>query len=81
LVDGKRLLRRFEKGREPHVEVVHLNVLEEYEHLDVLWAMDSIDMVGREVLDTIWKTAGEARSHCRIPKGCENTEPWVGRRG
>jgi len=81
LVDGKRLLRRFEKGREPHVEVVHLNTLEEYEHLDVLWAMDSIDMVGREVLDTIWKTAGEARSHCRTPKGCEAREIWVGQRG
>ncbi|QDS72155.1 hypothetical protein FKW77_004444 [Venturia effusa] len=66
LVDGKRLLRRFDKGREPHVEVVHVNVLEEYEHLDVLWAMDSIDLVGREVLETIWKTAGEARRLCRF---------------
>lgn len=74
LVDGKRLLRRFDQGREPHVEVAHLNVLEEYEHLDVLWAMDSIDMVGREVLETIWKTAGDARSHCLVPRGCETVE-------
>lgn len=51
LVDGQRLVRRFERDREPHAEVVHLSVLDEYEHLDVLWAMDSIDMVGREGLD------------------------------
>ncbi|KAE9972183.1 hypothetical protein EG328_005148 [Venturia inaequalis] len=44
LVDGQRLVRRFERDREPHAEVVHLSVLDEYEHLDVLWAMDSIDM-------------------------------------
>lgn len=81
LVDGKRLLRRFEKGRDPHLEVAHLNILEEYEHLDVLWAMDSIDMVGREVLETIWRTAGEARSHCKVLKGCGKIEPWTGKKG
>ncbi|TLD32489.1 Serine-type carboxypeptidase F [Venturia nashicola] len=79
-VDGKRLLRRLEKGREPFVEVVHLNLLDEYEHLDVLWAMDSIDLVGREVLETVWKTAGEARRHFMVPRGCETIEPWTGRR-
>ena len=41
LVDGRRLLRRFERNREPHVRVVHSKIIEEYEHLDVLWAMDS----------------------------------------
>lgn len=81
LVDGKRLLRRFENGREPHVEIVHVNVLQEYEHLDLLWAMDSIDMVGREVLETIWKTAGGARRYCEVPRGCEGVELWSGRRG
>lgn len=36
LVDGRRLLRRFERGREPCVKVVHQKVIEEYEHLDVI---------------------------------------------
>ena len=73
LVDGKRLLRRLERGHEPFVKLVHSKVIEEYEHLDVLWAMDSIEKVGKEVRDVVWKTAAqEARALCRIPKGCEN---------
>jgi pimeloyl-ACP methyl ester carboxylesterase len=81
LVDGKRLLRRFDKGREPWVEVVHSKVIEDYEHLDVIWAVDSIEQVGKEVLETIWKTmSAEARSGCNTPKGCENMEPFKGRR-
>lgn len=81
LVDGKRLLRRFDKGREPWVEVVHSKVIECYEHLDVLWAIDCIDQVGREVLETIWKTVpAEARNRCKIPRGCCDVQPWKGRR-
>ncbi|KAI9847370.1 MAG: hypothetical protein M1837_002558 [Sclerophora amabilis] len=77
LVDGRRLLRRFEKGREPFVRVVHAKVIEEYEHLDVIWAMDSIEKVGKEVRDVIWKTASEnARKTYRVPRGCEEVEPW-----
>ncbi|KAI9829918.1 MAG: hypothetical protein M1826_005340 [Phylliscum demangeonii] len=56
LVDGRKLLRRFERGREPHVRVVHSKVIPEYEHLDVIWAMDSVEKVGKEVRDVIWKT-------------------------
>ncbi|KAL8714448.1 MAG: hypothetical protein Q9220_001781 [cf. Caloplaca sp. 1 TL-2023] len=75
LVDGRRLLRRFERGREPHVRVVHQKVIEEYEHLDVIWAMDMIDKVGREVKEVIWKTAPlEARKSCRVPHGCEDID-------
>ncbi|ERF70208.1 hypothetical protein EPUS_00396 [Endocarpon pusillum Z07020] len=75
LVDGRRLLRRFQRGREPYVRLVHAKVIEEYEHLDVLWAMDSIEKVGREVRDVIWKTASEeARKICRIPRGFEEEE-------
>lgn len=40
LVDGRRLLRRFDRGREPYVKVVHKKIVEGYEHLDVIWAMD-----------------------------------------
>jgi pimeloyl-ACP methyl ester carboxylesterase len=72
LVDGQRLLRRFERGREPFVNLVYSKVIPEYEHLDVLWAMDSIEQVGREVLECIWKTMPEeARRNCKRPVNCE----------
>ncbi|KAJ4345355.1 uncharacterized protein N0V89_011485 [Didymosphaeria variabile] len=71
LVDGRRLLRRFERGREPHVDLVHSKIIEGYEHLDVIWAMDAIEKVGKEVREVIWKTADEeARYVCRTPRGC-----------
>ncbi|KAK0920481.1 hypothetical protein LTR57_009737 [Friedmanniomyces endolithicus] len=71
LVDGRRLLRRFDRGREPHVRVVHKKIIEGYEHLDVIWAMDSIDKVGKEVGEVIWRTADhEVARVCRTPVGC-----------
>jgi pimeloyl-ACP methyl ester carboxylesterase len=81
LVNGKRLLRRFDKGREPWVEVVHSKIIEGYEHLDVLWAIDCIEEVGKEVLETIWKTVpANAKIRCKIPRGCQDIQPWKGRR-
>ncbi|KAK7521743.1 Alpha/Beta hydrolase protein [Phyllosticta citriasiana] len=80
LVDGRRLLRRFERGREPYVDVVHSKIIEGYEHLDVIWAMDMLDKVGREVKEVIWRTApSECREACRVPNGCERVDFWVGR--
>ncbi|PSS22804.1 hypothetical protein M430DRAFT_48440 [Amorphotheca resinae ATCC 22711] len=76
LVDGRRLLRRFERGREPHIRVVHSKVIDEYEHLDVIWAIDSIEKVGREVRDVLWKTC-DVRERVRVPMGCEGVTPWV----
>ncbi|KAH6853657.1 Alpha/Beta hydrolase protein [Chaetomium sp. MPI-CAGE-AT-0009] len=76
LVDGDKLLRRFERGREPHVRVVHSKVIPEYEHLDVIWAMDAPEQVFREVREVLWKTC-DVRDVCRVPKGCEEVEPWV----
>jgi len=76
LVDGRRLLRRFERGREPCVRVVHSKIVEEYEHLDVIWAMDSIEKVGREVKEVLWKTC-DVRDKVRVPKGCQEVEAWV----
>jgi pimeloyl-ACP methyl ester carboxylesterase len=71
LVDGRRLLRRFERNREPYVDIVHSKIIEGYEHLDVLWAMDAIEKVGKEVREVIWRTAArEARAVCRTPRGC-----------
>lgn len=76
LVDGRRLLKRFANGREPHVKVVHSKIIEEYEHLDVIWAMDCVEKVGREVRDVLWKTC-PVREDCRVPKGCEDIPSWV----
>lgn len=72
LVDGRRLLRRFERGREPYVKLVHAKIIEEYEHLDVIWAMDSIEQVGKEVREVLSKTMPEdARQVCRPIDGTE----------
>ncbi len=76
LVDGRRLLRRFERGREPHVKIVHCKIIEEYEHLDVIWAIDAVEQVGNEVKEVLWRTAGDARDKCRTPRGCEDIEKW-----
>ncbi|CAF9938964.1 hypothetical protein IMSHALPRED_001156 [Imshaugia aleurites] len=77
LVDGRRLLRRFERGREPHVRVVHSKIIEEYEHLDVLWAIDSVEKVANEVREVLWKTIPEdLRTRCRVPKECEGVGVW-----
>jgi pimeloyl-ACP methyl ester carboxylesterase len=81
LVDGRRLLRRFERGREPHVDIVHSKVIDGYEHLDVIWAMDAIETVGKEVREVLWKTASsDARKTCRTPKGCEAVNEFYTRR-
>lgn len=69
LVDGKRFLKRLDKGREPHVRLVHRKVIEEYEHLDVLWAIDSVEKVGWEVRDVVWKIVEEEMESARELKG------------
>ena len=79
LVDGRRLLRRFERRREPHVRIVHSKVIEEYEHLDVIWAMDSVEKVAKEVREVLWKTASLAdRKRCRVPVECHTIDLWEG---
>lgn len=71
LVDGRRLLRRFDRGREPHVRVVHKKIIEGYEHLDVIWAMDAIEKVAKEIREVIWQTVDPAvASECVLPEGC-----------
>lgn len=70
LVDGRRLLRRLERGREPHVQVVHSKVIDDYEHLDVIWAIDAVEQVGKEVRQVLWQTMpDEARRVCREISG------------
>lgn len=75
LVDGGKLLRRFERGREPHVQVVHRKVIWEYEHLDVIWAMDAVDKVFKEICQVLWATC-DVREICRVPRGCEDVPRW-----
>lgn len=68
LVDGRRLLRRFDRAREPHVRVVHKKIIEGYEHLDVIWAMDAIEKVGKEVREVIWQIVdARAQKDCVVP--------------
>ena len=51
--------------------------MEEYEHLDVLWAIDSVEKVANEVREVLWKTIPEdVRIRCRVPKGCEGVGVW-----
>lgn len=77
LVDGRRLLRRFEHGREPYVHVVHSKIIEGYEHLDVIWAIDSIEKVGSEIKEVVWRTVSKSdRSRCEVPTGCESLDAW-----
>ncbi|KAI1176916.1 Alpha/Beta hydrolase protein [Nemania sp. FL0916] len=80
LVNGEKLLRRFARGREPHVQVVHSKVIPEYEHLDVIWAMDAVGQVFEEVREVLWKTC-DVRDTCRVPVGCEGVEAWMPRKG
>jgi hypothetical protein len=54
---------------------VHSRVIEEYEHLDVIWAMDCIEKVGREVKEVLWRTC-DVRDKVRTPRGCEDVELW-----
>lgn len=78
LVDGQRLMNRFKAGREPDARVVHMALYKDYEHLDVIWAADVVERVGREVRDLVWKTAGGwEREACRVPRGCEGLGRWV----
>lgn len=71
LVDGARLLRRFDKGKEPDVKLVHRSVIEEYEHLDVIWAIDAVDKVFRGIKEVIWECAEEdVKGRVVVPKGC-----------
>ncbi|PGH05926.1 hypothetical protein GX51_02707 [Blastomyces parvus] len=69
LVDGSRILRRLKGRREPYVRVVHSRVIDEYEHLDVIWAVDSIEKVGMEVRRVIWECVkDDARGVCQTPE-------------
>jgi hypothetical protein len=50
-------------------------VIDEYEHLDVIWAMDAVEKVFEEVKGVLWKTC-HVREKCRVPVGCEHVGLW-----
>ncbi|TWU73509.1 hypothetical protein ED733_002093 [Metarhizium rileyi] len=76
LVDGRRLLERLTNGEEPHVKMVHSKVIEDYEHLDVIWAINAVDQVFTEIRQVLWKTC-HARDRCRVPDGCGAVPAWM----
>ncbi|PUU82255.1 Alpha/Beta hydrolase protein [Tuber borchii] len=70
LVDGRRLIKRFERGKEPDVDLVHTKVIEEYEHLDVIWALDAPEKVFKELVDVLWKCVDEdVKREVIVPRG------------
>lgn len=80
MVDGRRLLRRFKRDRriEPCVRIVKEKVIENYQHLDVIWAVDSVAQVGEEIKDVIWSVLDpNIREETMMPTRCELVEPWV----
>lgn len=53
-------------------------MIPEYEHLDVIWAMDAERQVFREVREVLWRTVEQdVRTKCRVPRGCEEVPAWV----
>ncbi|GAO49634.1 hypothetical protein G7K_3783-t1 [Saitoella complicata NRRL Y-17804] len=70
LVDSRSLQRRMKK--EEHVKVVRDVVIDEYEHLDVIWAVDMIEKVGKGVRDAIWETVEGDGWVC--PIGCKEED-------
>src|SRR5690606_10883326 len=63
LVDGQLLLERLRK--EKNVRLVHERVIPRYQHLDVLWAIDAVEKVGREVAGVVWKEVEREGIECR----------------
>jgi hypothetical protein len=67
LVDGKKMIDRFAKI-EKGVVMIRGQIDEEYEHLDCLWAMDSLERIGERVKGDIWSTTTE--EDVVVPEGC-----------
>lgn len=75
LVDGPRLLRRFAKGKEPSVDLIHAEVIEEYGHLDVIWAMDVVEKIFVELKEVLWRCVeDDVRDGVVVPRGLRGRE-------
>ena len=71
LVDGRKLIERFEKV-ENDVIVLRKQVDEEFEHLDCIWGIDCIERVGQRVRDDIWYTV--TVDDVVVPEGCREED-------
>ena len=61
LVDGQKLIDRFQNGSsEPSVRLLHAKTIKEYEHLDVIWAIDAPEKVFSELVDVLWSSVEDA---------------------
>lgn len=50
------------------MRVLRAQIDDEYEHLDCIWALDSIERVGLRIREDIWATCGEG--DVVVPHGC-----------
>jgi hypothetical protein len=74
LVDGRKLLQRFEEV-ETDVVVIRSQIDEDYEHLDCLWSMDCIERIGEKVKEDIWYTT--TAEDVVVPAGCSLEEKGI----
>lgn len=81
LVDGRKFTERINQ-MEHEVTVVHQECIPEYAHLDVLWAMDSVQRVGAKIKEILWACASDRDGYI-VPLGCEQiskiTDPRAAR--
>jgi hypothetical protein len=66
LVDGNKLIERLETVEK--VILIRCQIDEAYEHLDCLWSMDCIELVGVKVREDIWFTVSD---DAVTPEGCQ----------
>jgi hypothetical protein len=66
LVDGRKLIERLREKE--NIRVMRAQIDDEYEHLDCIWALDSIERIARRIREDIWATCGEA--DVVVPEGC-----------
>lgn len=70
LVDGKRFTARI-NDYEMELTIVHQECIEEYSHLDCLWAMDSCARIGSKIKEVLWACATN-KDLFIVPEGCEH---------
>jgi hypothetical protein len=72
LVDGAKLIERFEKI-ETEVVVLRGQIDGDYEHLDCLWSFDCIERVGKRIREDIWSTV-PVEDDVVVPEGCRKED-------
>lgn len=70
LVDGAKFTERMNQ-RENEITIVHQECLEDYSHLDVIWAMDVPERVGKKLKEILWQCATDREQYI-VPLGCND---------